>query len=152
MGKSTKTPRKRVKFNPKMSVQLIQGRKEMTKDGSISDLFLFLEDYQLIRGGVRNSVKMIENEGIQNENQYLCTRGLESRIRVAKKERRNKKACIRKVLEQQANLNPESLATLIATNSLKCVTAAHSLALKDAQEASDYLLQSEEDEFEEILL
>ena len=82
-----------------------------------------------------------------------CTRGLEKRIRNhhdGMEQRRIMKSAVQKILAKQGFVSPESLADFCTTSSMKCINVACSVALKDAKEASDYLQQSESEEFEEI--
>lgn len=148
-GKSGSFNRKRVKFNPIVSVKLIH---DQTQDNS-ADLYLFKADYKNIRDQIRSSIKQIECEGIKDEGHQLCARGLESRICSDKRARRmNILLAVHKILENQSILNPESLANLSTSSSLECLTLAYNSAQQDAKEASDYQGQSEEDGFVEILL
>jgi hypothetical protein len=107
-----------------------------------------VDEYQAIKEHVKETVKMImDHQDIDEEDDRYCTRGLEAKTKQGYKQRSKNKACVKRAVfrEQETRRregiqNPQFLADVSVAKSINCVYKAQWIAMKDAQEANEYLL------------
>lgn len=98
-----KSKKKKITFSKKLRVKEIRHLNDYSQE-ELDALFMTIEDYQLAKGVVRTTVRMMMTspDMISDEDPEFCTRGLEFRTKVGSQIRsKNKMRCRVAVLNEQ---------------------------------------------------
>jgi hypothetical protein len=134
----------KVTFYPRVKIQRVTNRNNL-KQKQIQDVWYSRDEFKAIRKECYDTIKLMKQSQILEEEAGLCVRGLEYKTPVAYKERLHNKAEIRTIVFEEQEYQFDNgmsdldwISKLSQDQSRACVNAAIAVALQDAKMAKEY--------------
>lgn len=135
----------KVRFYPRVRIQRVTNRKNLNKQ-EVRDVWYSRDEFKAIRKECYDTIKLMKQFEVLEEEEGYCVRGLEYKTPDAYKERQQNKAEIRTIVFEEQDYQFENgmsdfswIAKLSEDQSHSCVKAAIAVALQDAKVAKEYL-------------
>jgi hypothetical protein len=135
----------KVRFYPRVRIQRVTNRKNLDKQ-QVQDVWYSRDEFKAIRKECFDTIKLLKQCEVLEEEEGYCVRGLEYKTPDAYKERQHNKTEIRTVVFEEQDYQFENgmndlswIAKLSNDQSRSCVQAAIAVALQDATVAKEYL-------------
>eukprot|EP00934_Nitzschia_sp_Nitz4_P000043 Nitzschia sp. Nitz4//scaffold245_size28976//13484//14410//NITZ4_008072-RA/size28976-processed-gene-0.12-mRNA-1//1//CDS//3329543881//43//frame0 len=143
--KSTSDEKRKVSFYPRVRILRVPNRQAMLK-AQIKRVWYSREEFKDIREECFETITIMQDGELIDEDEGMCSRGLEYKVSAAYKERQRNKQEIRQAVFEEQQFQEEVgmpdaewLARISREQSKSCVETALELAKLDEEAASLYL-------------
>lgn len=139
------TPARKVSFFTRVRILRVTNRKDLNKH-QIKRVWYSRDDFKQIRGECFETIKLMQNGDIVDEEKGLCTLGLEYKTKTNYKARQRNKAEVRQVVFEEQQFQRENempdadwIARVSREQSQDCIEGARETARKVEEDIKDYL-------------